>query len=590
MTVTISAPLHSPTPFNVPITVITDPLPAGCPGSSNSPPTARIQYTLSGGSPIPYNGENVVINPPATIILDAGTSTDSDGSISSYAFSRTTSGGVQANLTGSGSFFTLSVTGGEGTIQVTMTVTDNGGASASVIISFLVQDNNIVPEAKLEYALPGGGLNTYSRGTIEVNPPAEIALDASTSSDPDGSIAGHAFNLAPSSGVQAGLTGSGAIRTLSVTGGEGTIQVTMTVTDNGGASASVTISFLVQEALVLPEAAAVAIVQNIESSEVEEGILVTLDGSASQLADGTRPVTLTYSWIQTGGPAVNIVGFDQPVAEFRAPEVNSDETPLTFKLVLRNGTTSDEAEVVISIRISPIYFPQASFGGPVRAISTVSGQDVELMFRAVFILINNQVELAGLAHIRFIKADGTPMNVLLDGEVWNEDSSVSLEPNSSKQLTFSSPDPGIVVGWAVVTSNVRLTGLVLYQLYDGATGDVDSEVSLFSSPRGANFTTFFSMDDGLGMAVANPDLENDAGFVEVRLLGLDGKTKAADTIFLPAGGQISTFLDQSFFRSPIPGDFTTGTLLIQSQKAIVVTILKTPRGVAVSTLPVAVRR
>ena len=44
VTVTISAPLHSPTPFNVPITVITDPLPAGCPGSSNSPPTARIRY------------------------------------------------------------------------------------------------------------------------------------------------------------------------------------------------------------------------------------------------------------------------------------------------------------------------------------------------------------------------------------------------------------------------------------------------------------------------------------------------------------------------------------------------------------------
>ena len=58
----------------------------------------------------------------------------------------------------------------------------------------------------------------------------------------------------------------------------------MTVTDNGGASASVTISFLVQEALVLPEAAAVAIVQNIESSGVE---LLVLAGLFTQLCGGT---------------------------------------------------------------------------------------------------------------------------------------------------------------------------------------------------------------------------------------------------------------------------------------------------------------
>lgn len=169
-------------------------------GTSNAPPTASFTVNCT----------------DLSCTFDGAGSSDSDGTISSYSWNfgdGTTATGARVSRTYAGS----------GTYTVTLTVTDNVGATNSTDKSVTVSAANVAPTASFSFNCSG----------------LTCSFDGTPSTDSDGTISSYAWNFGD------GTTATGA--TVSRTyASSGTYTVSLTVTDSGGAtggtSQSVTVS------------------------------------------------------------------------------------------------------------------------------------------------------------------------------------------------------------------------------------------------------------------------------------------------------------------------------------------------------------
>ncbi|MGC3953808.1 MAG: PKD domain-containing protein [Propionicimonas sp.] len=187
------------------------------------------------------------------VAFDASGSTDPDGSIASYAwdFGDTATGtGVNASHT----------YGQAGSYQVTLTVTDNRGGTATVTHEVQVLAANQAPTAAFS--------STVDR--------AKVSLDASGSADADGTIASYAWEFGDGE-VGSGVTASHTYAA------SGTYQVKLTVTDDRGGEGTVT-----HEVTVVGNSAPTA-----AFTSTTNGLAASFDGSASADADGT---VASYAW------------------------------------------------------------------------------------------------------------------------------------------------------------------------------------------------------------------------------------------------------------------------------------------------------
>ncbi len=145
--------------------------------------------------------------------FDGATSTDSDGSIASYnwSFGDGSSGtGVNTNKT----------YGASGTYSVSLTVTDDAGATNTSTRSFTVGvPANVPPTAAATVACTN----------------LSCSFSGTGSSDPDGTIASYAWSYGD------GSSGTGATPTHSYAAA-GTFQATLTVTDDDGATNSTAVA------------------------------------------------------------------------------------------------------------------------------------------------------------------------------------------------------------------------------------------------------------------------------------------------------------------------------------------------------------
>ena len=205
----------------------------------NVPPTASFTSTAT--------------NLSAT--LDASSSTDSDGTISSYAwdFGDTTSG--------TGKSTTHDYTAA-GTYPVKLTVTDNSGATNSITKNVTVTAANTAPKA------------AYTVATNDLS----AAFDASTSLDADGTIASYAWDFGDST------SGSGKTPTHPYAA-SGTYPVKLTVTDNQGAINSVTTNVTVS--------AAANVAPTAKFTSTSNDLTASLDASTSSDPDGSIS---SYDW------------------------------------------------------------------------------------------------------------------------------------------------------------------------------------------------------------------------------------------------------------------------------------------------------
>ena len=219
------------------------------PPASNQPPVAN-----AGG---PYSA---AVGAPVT--LDGSASRDPDGSIASYAwtFGNGTNG---SGATPSANYATA------GTFTVTLTVTDNGGATSQASTTVTVTSNTRPPVASAGGPYAGA---------------ANIAINftGAASLDPDGSVVSYLWSF----GDGTTATGVTAVHSYATAG---TYTVRLTVTDNDGLtnSASTTAQITDGTGLQSPVANPAGPYQGTTSSPV------AFDGSASSDPDGT---VVSYDW------------------------------------------------------------------------------------------------------------------------------------------------------------------------------------------------------------------------------------------------------------------------------------------------------
>ena len=146
------------------------------------------------------------------VSVDAGGSSDSDGTIQSYAWDF----GDGASGTGKTASHTYT---GPGTYQVKLTVTDNDGATGTVTHAVTVT-------APPQNADPMAAFTSTTDGL-------DASFDGSGSTDSDGTIASYAWEFGD------GETATGAMPSHTYASAD-TYQVKLTVTDNDGATNSVT--------------------------------------------------------------------------------------------------------------------------------------------------------------------------------------------------------------------------------------------------------------------------------------------------------------------------------------------------------------
>jgi PKD repeat protein len=182
--------------------------------------TASASHTVQVNEPTPINRPpTAVISGPGqgmvgeTLSFDGSASSDSDGSITSYAWS------FGDGSTDTGAKVTHGY-GVAGSYKITLTVTDNGGLTASA--SHTVQVNEPTPINRPPTAVISAPITGVLSQTIQ--------FDASRSRDSDGSIVSYDWDFGDES------AGKGITATHVYTQA-GSYQVVLTVTDDGGLAA-----------------------------------------------------------------------------------------------------------------------------------------------------------------------------------------------------------------------------------------------------------------------------------------------------------------------------------------------------------------
>jgi len=241
-----------------------------------------------------------------TCSFNGSGSSDSDGTISSYSWSFGGSGVNASNTFASA-----------GTYAVTLTVTDNNGATGSVT-------NNVTVTAPPVNVAPTA---SFTSSCTDLT----CSFNGSGSSDSDGTISSYSWSFG-GSGVTASNTFAGT----------GTYSVTLTVTDNNGATGSST-----QNVSVTAPPVNVAPTASFTSSCTD--LTCSFDGSGSSDSDGTissyswsfggSGVTASNTFASAGTYSVTLTVTDNNGATGSSTQNVSVTAPPTGGNVLSNGVT-----------------------------------------------------------------------------------------------------------------------------------------------------------------------------------------------------------------------------------------------------------
>jgi hypothetical protein len=249
--------------------------------------TVTVQGVSANKPPVANAGADVSITLPATTAqLDGSASTDPDGTITNYTWTKIS--GPAAGVITTSTANKTSITGLTiaGDYVYELSVKDNGGTSATDQVKVTV-----LPSAN-KPPVANAGAN------VAITLPTSVAqLDGSASSDPDGTIATYTWTKI--GGPAAGAITSAAENKTTVTGLTiaGDYLYELSVKDNSGATATAQVKVTVSETPANKPPVANA---GADVTVIQPATTADLDGSASNDPDGT---ITSYTWTKISGPA-----------------------------------------------------------------------------------------------------------------------------------------------------------------------------------------------------------------------------------------------------------------------------------------------
>jgi serine protease len=281
--------------------------------------------------PIAEAGQKIDVATQLVGTLDCSGSTDPDGLVSGFQWTQL--GGDPVVITNDGTAVATFVAPPTAQFMVFQcTVTDDLGFS----------DSDVVVAEVFFNAFP-----TANAGNDRIaRPGSVVALDGSRSNDTDGTVTTYSWQVTMCATIaglcEIALTDSAsASPSFTAPASPGFVQLSLTVTDNIGASSSdsVIIYLAVQPPVV---------VATVDPECVSPGDLVTLSAAAVD-PDG---VVVSIQWTQVSGPAVTLTGADTDTATFTAP---ASAEPLVFDVTVTDDDgLTDVATVVVNVAALPV--------------------------------------------------------------------------------------------------------------------------------------------------------------------------------------------------------------------------------------------
>lgn len=257
----------------------------------NATAADRVTVTVNKAAnkqPAANAGANKSITLPVNSVqLDGGSSTDPDGSISGYAWTKISgpAGGAISNAKNK----TTNITGLlAGNYEYQLTVTDNEGATASDRVTITVH-----PEVRVNKS-PVAITSADQR--IEL-PVSQLYINGRSSYDPDGSITAYAWKQV-SGPSTAAIAHADWTETLVSGLKQGAYVFELKVTDNDGATATDRITITVAAAPPVSNKPPIAVTQGNEVIQFPVNY-VFVTGKQSYDPDGSIS---SYAWKQLSGP------------------------------------------------------------------------------------------------------------------------------------------------------------------------------------------------------------------------------------------------------------------------------------------------
>ena len=322
--------------------------------------TCIVNVTPGNRTPTANAGPDQSAVAGSTVTLTASNSTDSDGTIASYAWAQTSGPVITlSNPAAARPTFTAPSGGTSGaSLTFQLTVKDDGGLAATD--TCVVNINAAIPANKLPVANAGPDQSAVAGSTA--------TLVGSNSTDSDGTIISYAWKQ--TAGTTVTLSNPAVASPTFTAPSAGTsgssLTFQLTVTDDGRLAATDTCVVNITAATPVndPPVANAGPDQSAVASST-----VTLNGSNSTDSDGT---IASYAWKQTAGPAVTLSNASAATSSFTAPPASAGATSLNFQLTVTDDgkLTATDACIVNISTAAPVSKPPVANAGPDQVVDS----------------------------------------------------------------------------------------------------------------------------------------------------------------------------------------------------------------------------